>query len=58
MSAKEIKTKQGQQKIKQIPLGRIGLASEIAGIISFLVGPDGAYLTGQTINPNGGMYFG
>lgn len=58
MSAKEIKTKQGQLKIKQIPLGRIGLASEIAGTVSFLVGPDGAYLTGQTINPNGGMYFG
>lgn len=58
MSANEIKTKLGKLKIKQIPLGRIALASEIAGTVSFLVGPDGAYLTGQTINPNGGMYFG
>lgn len=58
MSSNELKTKQGQLKIKQIPIGRIGLASEIASTVSFLVGPDGAYLTGQTINPNGGMYFG
>jgi NAD(P)-dependent dehydrogenase (short-subunit alcohol dehydrogenase family) len=58
MSDSELKTKQGQLKIKQIPLGRIGLSDEIAGTVSFLVGPDGAYLTGQTINPNGGMYFG
>ena len=58
MSANEIKTRQGQLKNKQIPIGRIGLDSEIAATVSFLVGPDAAYLTGQTINPNGGMYFG
>ncbi|XVV01104.1 SDR family NAD(P)-dependent oxidoreductase [Actinosynnema sp. CA-248983] len=39
---------------RQIALGRFGLPGEIASTVAFLVGPDGTYLTGQTLSPNGG----
>ncbi|VAX35154.1 3-oxoacyl-[acyl-carrier protein] reductase [hydrothermal vent metagenome] len=41
--------------LKSIPLGRLGLASDIAGICLFLASEEGAYITGQTIVVDGGM---
>lgn len=41
---------------KTIPLGRVGEANEIAGVVAFLLGPDASYITGQTIHVNGGLY--
>jgi len=38
------------------PLGRRGTVDEIAGTVRLLVGPEGAYITGQTIHVNGGVY--
>ena len=38
-----------------IPLGRIGQAEDIASAVAFLVGPGGAYVTGQTLIIDGGM---
>ncbi len=43
-------------KERQIPLGRKGTVKEIAAMVRFLVGPDGGYVTGQTIHVNGGAY--
>ena len=43
---------------KDIPVGRLGLSNEIAKTVSFLCSNDASYITGQTININGGMYFG
>ncbi len=43
---------------KQIPLGSLGTVEDVAGCVSFLVSDDAAYLTGQTIHVNGGMYMG
>ena len=40
---------------KRIPLGRIGEPHEVARAVRFLV-EDGTYITGQTININGGIY--
>ena len=37
-----------------IPLGRLASPEEIAGVVSFLAGPDSAYITGATIDVNGG----
>jgi 3-oxoacyl-[acyl-carrier protein] reductase/meso-butanediol dehydrogenase/(S,S)-butanediol dehydrogenase/diacetyl reductase len=37
-----------------IPMGRRGLPSEQASVAAFLLGPDAAYVTGQTINVDGG----
>jgi 3-oxoacyl-[acyl-carrier protein] reductase len=40
------------------PLGRFGQPDEIAAAVLFLSGPDSAFITGQTININGGLYMG
>ena len=47
---------QQQTLIDQIPLGRMGEADEIASVVLFLVSSSAAYITGETINVNGGMY--
>jgi len=39
----------------RIPLGRIGAPEEIAAAVDFLVGPGGAYVTGQTLVVDGGL---
>jgi 3-oxoacyl-[acyl-carrier protein] reductase len=39
-----------------IPLGRLGEAKEIAHTVSFLASEGAAYITGETIHVNGGMY--
>ena len=41
-----------------IPLGRQGRPEEIAAMVRFLAGPEGRYVTGQTIHVNGGLFFG
>lgn len=38
-----------------VPLGRLGKASEVAAVIAFLLSDDASYITGQTINIDGGM---
>lgn len=43
------------QLAEEIPLGRLGTAEEVAGCVSFLCSPDGGYLTGQVLAPNGGL---
>ncbi len=42
--------------LEQVPLGRLGQPEEIAGVVSFLAGSEGGYVTGETIHVNGGMY--
>jgi len=42
--------------LEQIPLGRLGQPAEIAEIVAFLADDCGAYITGETIHANGGMY--
>ncbi len=39
-----------------IPLGRQGTADDVAGAVSFLLGEDAKYITGQIIGVNGGLY--
>ncbi len=42
--------------LRNIPLGRLGSASEVAAAVAFLASPDAAYITGHTLHVNGGMY--
>jgi 3-oxoacyl-[acyl-carrier protein] reductase len=46
----------GTLTLEGTPLGRRGTVDEIAGTVRLLVGPEGAYITGQTIHVNGGVY--
>ncbi|MDR7448290.1 MAG: SDR family oxidoreductase, partial [Armatimonadota bacterium] len=39
----------------QIPLGRLGTPEDVAGVVAFLCGPDGAYITGHAIHVDGGL---
>lgn len=43
---------------KDIPLGRLGQPDDIAAAVSYLCSEGGAYVTGQTLHINGGMYMG
>jgi len=42
--------------LKSVPLGRTGTAEEVAAVIAFLASDEAAYVTGQTLRVNGGMY--
>ncbi len=40
---------------QETPLGRIGTAADVAGVMLFLASPPAAFLTGQLLAPNGGL---
>lgn len=42
--------------VKNIPMGRAGTPADVAGLVAFLASEDAAYITGQTINIDGGMF--
>ena len=42
--------------LPQIPVGRLGEASEIARAVVFLASDDAGFVTGSTISANGGQY--
>jgi len=46
----------GTLTLEGTPLGRRGTTEEIAAMVRLLAGPEGAYITGQTIHVNGGVY--
>lgn len=53
---RELGEEQKNKLTSQIPLGRLGSADEIAAAVEFLASPSAAYITGETIHVNGGMY--
>jgi 3-oxoacyl-[acyl-carrier protein] reductase len=42
--------------LKQVPLGKLGSAADIAHAVAFLASPQAGYITGETLHVNGGMY--
>jgi 3-oxoacyl-[acyl-carrier protein] reductase len=40
----------------RIPLRRLGEPDDVAGAVRFLVGKEASYITGTTLNVNGGMH--
>ena len=44
------------ETMKMIPLGRWGTAEEVAYAVAFLASDEAAYITGQVLSVNGGMY--
>jgi len=53
---RELSPEQQALMLGQIPLGRLGGADEIAALVAFICSDAGAYITGETIHINGGMY--
>lgn len=53
---KELPEANREQILSQVPLGRLGQPEEIASVVDFLAGDTGAYITGENIHVNGGMY--
>ena len=45
-----------RQKLAAIPLGRLGTAEEVAALVIFLASDQAAFITGETVNINGGAY--
>jgi 3-oxoacyl-[acyl-carrier protein] reductase len=48
---------QSSAMMERIPLGRMGNVEEIAATVSFLASENAGYITGQTLQVNGGLYF-
>jgi NAD(P)-dependent dehydrogenase (short-subunit alcohol dehydrogenase family) len=55
MIAKELKSKAGKRKAAQIPVGRIAAPDEIAAGVVYLTSDAAGYVTGHTLNINGGL---
>jgi 3-oxoacyl-[acyl-carrier protein] reductase len=52
----QLPAKLQEEFLHSIPLGRFGNCEEVAALVVFLAGPDAAYITGQVMSINGGLY--
>jgi 3-oxoacyl-[acyl-carrier protein] reductase len=55
MTAAHVQGDNREALLKQIPLGRIGAAEDVAEAVRFLVSPRASYITGQVVRVNGGL---
>ncbi|MEQ9023418.1 MAG: SDR family oxidoreductase, partial [Pseudomonadales bacterium] len=53
---KVLEDEQKEAMLSIIPLHRLGKPEEIASVVGFLASEGAAYITGETIHVNGGMY--
>jgi 3-oxoacyl-[acyl-carrier protein] reductase len=44
-----------EEKLRAIPVRRLGRAEEVAALVSFLVSDEAGYITGATLDVNGGV---
>jgi 3-oxoacyl-(acyl-carrier-protein) reductase len=55
---RDLDAKTRETMLAQIPLQRLGSVDDIAASVAFLVSPSAAYITGETLSVNGGLYMG
>lgn len=53
---RELADEHKEKLLTQIPLARLGSPDEIAAVVAFLASDASAYITGETLHVNGGMY--
>ncbi|MDV6251701.1 3-oxoacyl-ACP reductase FabG [Vibrio sp. EA2] len=53
---KALNDEQRAATLSNVPAGRLGDPREIASAVAFLASPEAAYITGETLHVNGGMY--
>lgn len=52
----ELSPEQRAQMEQRVPMGRLGRAEEVASAIAYLASPAASYITGETLNVNGGVF--
>ncbi|MGB6449929.1 MAG: 3-oxoacyl-ACP reductase FabG [Steroidobacteraceae bacterium] len=53
---RSMSAEQRTELVRQIPMERLGAPEDVAAAVLFLVSPQAAYITGETLHVNGGMY--
>lgn len=56
MTATELPEAKRAELMKTIPLGRVGKPEDVAAAVAYLAGPAAAYVTGQVLRVNGGLF--
>ena len=56
MTATELPEERRAELMRQIPLGRVGKPEDVAAAVAYLAGPGAAYVTGQVLRVNGGLF--
>jgi 3-oxoacyl-[acyl-carrier protein] reductase len=51
-----METEEGQRRLSDLPLGRLGRPEEVADAVIFLLSDASSLFLGQTLNPNSGGY--
>jgi 3-oxoacyl-[acyl-carrier protein] reductase len=56
MTAADLPAARREELLKTIPLGRVGAPEDVASAVAYLAGPGAAYVTGQVLRVNGGLF--
>lgn len=56
MIATELSQKKTSESLEEIPAGRLGTPEEVASLVAYLCTEKSSYISGQTMNVNGGTY--
>jgi 3-oxoacyl-[acyl-carrier protein] reductase len=52
----DISATRREKQLEMIPMNRFGKPEEVAGVVRFLTSADAAWITGQTLSVDGGLY--